>query len=114
MYTFVPILATLLALVVSSPTPTTDPRDHVNIEKRATISDVATLGYATQNGGTKGGSGGTVTTVSTLAQFTAAVDEDDSTPRVIVVSGTISGETDIRIGSNKTIIGLPGASEFSL
>lgn len=52
-----------------------------------------------------------MTTVSTLAQFTAAVDESDSTPRIVVVSGTISGETDIRIGSNKTIVGLKGASE---
>lgn len=59
---------------------------------------------------TTGGSGGTVTTVSTLAQFTAAVDEDDATPRIVVVSGTISGEDDIRIGSNKTIVGLPGAT----
>lgn len=111
MYKIVSALATLLALAAASPTPTIDSELPVKIEKRATISDAATLGYASTNGGTTGGSGGTVTTVSTLAQFTAAVDEDDSTPRIVVVSGTISGETDIRIGSNKTIVGLPGASE---
>lgn len=112
MFKLLPALASLLALGATSPTPTVNSDAHANIEKRATISDAATLGYASQNGGTTGGSGGTVTTVSTLAQFTAAVDEDDSTPRIVVVSGTISGETDIRIGSNKSIIGLPGASEY--
>ncbi|KAJ7148541.1 pectate lyase [Mycena crocata] len=43
------------------------------IVKRATVNDVATLGYATLNGGTTGGSGGTSTTVTTLAALTAAV-----------------------------------------
>lgn len=112
MFKLLSALASLLALAATSPTPTVSSDARSNIEKRASISDAATLGYASQNGGTTGGSGGTVTTVSTLAQFTAAVDEDDSTPRIIVVSGTISGETDIRIGSNKTIVGLPGASEY--
>lgn len=114
MFKLLSVLASLLALAATSPTPTIDLEAHANVEKRATISDAATLGFASQNGGTTGGSGGTVTTVSTLAQFTAAVDEDDTTPRIIVVSGTISGETDIRIGSNKTIVGLPGASEYLL
>lgn len=112
MLKLLPAVASLLALAATSPTPTVNSDARSNIEKRASISDAATLGYASQNGGTTGGSRGTVTTVSTLAQFTAAVDEDDSTPRIIVVSGTISGETDIRIGSNKTIVGLPGASEY--
>lgn len=137
---FTTAFATLLAVVTASPTPTRELYSNsANIAKRATISDAATLGYASQNGGyvtrnfvvtqylqkhqanqktisicrTTGGSGGTVTTVSTLAQFTAAVDEDDATPRIIVVSGTISGETDVRVGSNKTIVGLQGASESS-
>ena len=62
---------------------------------------------------TTGGKGGTVTTVSTLAQFTAAANNaknDDVTPRIIVISGTITGSVQVRIGSNKSIIGLPGAS----
>jgi pectate lyase len=65
---------------------------------------------------TTGGKGGTVTTVSTLAQFTAVANNaknNDITPRIIVVSGTITGATQVRIGSNKTILGLPGASMFS-
>jgi pectate lyase len=55
-----------------------------------------------------------VTTVSTLAQFTAAANNaanTDTTPRIIIVSGTITGAVQVRIGSNKSIIGLPGASK---
>lgn len=50
-----------------------------------------------------------MTTVSTLAQFTAAVDEKDTTARIVVVKGVISGNTKVRIGSNKSVIGLAGA-----
>ncbi|KAL3418764.1 pectate lyase [Phlyctema vagabunda] len=107
------ILAGLLGLaqwVSGTPTPTVDePLEARAIVKRATITDTPTVGYATTNGGTTGGKGGTVTTVSTLAQFTAAVNEKDTTARVVVVSGTITGAQQIRIGSNKTVIGLPGA-----
>jgi pectate lyase len=62
---------------------------------------------------TTGGSGGTVTTVSTLAQFTAAVNEKDSAARIVVVKGIISGATQVRIGSNKSVIGLQGAGQRS-
>jgi pectate lyase len=54
-----------------------------------------------------------VTTVSTLAQFTAAVNEKNSAPAIVVVSGVITGNTKVRVGSNRSIIGLPGAGEFS-
>jgi pectate lyase len=109
---FLPAFATLFALAAASPTPTVEhaPAGAI-LAKRASISEAATLGYATQNGGTKGGAGGTVTTVSTLAQFTAAVDEKDTSAKIIVVKGTISGAVNVRIGSNKSVIGLPGASE---
>ncbi|RDW85469.1 hypothetical protein BP5796_03794 [Coleophoma crateriformis] len=103
-------LAAISPLVLAAPTPTEnrDVVERANVVKRAAITDIATTGYATQNGGTTGGQGGATTTVSTLAQFTAAVT--DSTARIVVVSGTISGSDKVRIGSNKTIVGLPGAT----
>lgn len=105
------VLSALFTLAAASPTPTIEEVPaRAHLQKRASISEVATLGYATQNGGTKGGAGGTVTTVSTLAQFTEAVNEKDSSAKIVVVSGTITGAVDVRIGSNKSVIGRPGAS----
>ena len=88
----------------AAPTPTVeDVEERSNIVKRATITDVPTVGYATLNGGTTGGKGGTTTTVSTLAQFTAAVQQEGAA--VVIVSGTISGAAEVRPTSNKSIIG---------
>ncbi len=50
-----------------------------------------------------------MTTVSTLAQFTAAVSEKNTAPAIVVVKGVITGNEKVRIGSNKSIIGLPGS-----
>jgi pectate lyase len=103
-------VALLTQLVSAVPTPTEDGLvERGNIMKRATITDIPTTGYATQNGGVTGGKGGTTTTVSTLAQFTAACT-DDTVAKVIVIKGTITGALKQRVGSNKTLIGLPGAS----
>ena len=101
----------LLAQLVSAvPTPTEDGLvERGNIMKRATITNVHTTGYATQNGEATGGKGGTTTTVSTLAQFTAACT-DDTIAKVIDIQGTITGALKQRVCSNKTLIGLPGAS----
>ncbi|KAL2192300.1 polysaccharide lyase family 1 protein [Corynascus similis CBS 632.67] len=102
-------LASLLSLATASPTPTQPESGTPRLAKRADISDAANIGYATLNGGTKGGAGGTVTTVSTLAEFTAAVNEKNSEPAIVVVNGIISGNEKVRVGSNKSIIGLPGS-----
>ena len=93
----------LAKVAFSAPTPTVELEDRGIVEKRATVSDAANLGYATLNGGTQGGAGGTVTTVSTLAQYTAAIAGDS--PKVVVVSGTITGAFQARPGSNTSIIG---------
>jgi pectate lyase len=68
------------------------------------------MGYAMVNGATTGGDGGQTITVSTLADLKAAVS--GSTPKVIYVSGTIAGSGDepVRVSSNKSIIGKPGAT----
>ncbi|TDL17664.1 polysaccharide lyase family 1 protein, partial [Rickenella mellea] len=76
--------------------------------RRASASDVATLGYATLNGGTKGGVGGPTTRVSTLAALTAAVAGNSSA--IVIVSGTITGNTVVKVGSNKSVLGASGAS----
>ncbi|WP_438030037.1 pectate lyase family protein [Sorangium sp. So ce233] len=62
------------------------------------------VGFASLNGGTTGGEGGMVVTVSDAESLLEAMAGTD--PRVIQISGTIelSGMNDV--GSNKTIVGL--------
>ncbi|KAI1275849.1 pectate lyase a [Xylaria sp. FL0933] len=104
------IASALLAGVASAvPTPTEDgPLDGRTVEKRATITDACPVGYCTMNGGTTGGAGGTTTTVSTLAQFTAAVQAEG--PAVVLVSGSLTGAVKVNVTSNKSIIGKAGSS----
>ena len=64
------------------------------------------IGWATEMGGTTGGEGGSTVIVTTLAELTAAAR--GTTPTLIQVQGTISGS--VSIGSNKTIVGVCGAS----
>ncbi|QRW06110.1 pectate lyase [Ceratobasidium sp. AG-Ba] len=58
------------------------------VERRAAVSDEANIGYAAQ-GGTTGGAGGST---------------------IVVVSGTISGDAVVKVGSNKSVVGKSGAS----
>ena len=53
-----------------------------------------------------------MTTVSTLAEFTAAVSEKNAAPVIVFIKGVISGSAKVRVGSNKTILGLPGAGIY--
>ncbi|KAF8164741.1 pectate lyase B [Crassisporium funariophilum] len=76
--------------------------------KRASPSDVANIGYATLNGGTTGGSGGTTTTVTTLAALTAAVT--GTAKKIVIISGTITGNTVVKVGSNTSVIGKSGSA----
>lgn len=64
-------------------------------------------GFATENGGTKGGLGGTFVTVNTYAALKRYAQS--SSPYIIAVQGTItngSGGGQIDVNSNKTIVGL--------
>lgn len=65
-------------------------------------------GWASQNGGTTGGADGSTTTVSTASALSNAIS--GSTTRTVRVSGTISCSGMLRAGSNKSIIGNPGAA----
>jgi len=72
----------------------------------------APRGWCTQNGGTTGGGSATPQTVTTLSALTTAANGSGS--RVIYVSGTMgAGEgTRVRVSSNTTIIGMPGAKLY--
>jgi pectate lyase len=69
------------------------------------------VGYASQNGGTTGGAGGSSITVTSISELAAAVKGDS--PTIVYISGTLSGSTDkIRVGSNKSILGKDASSKL--
>ncbi|TFK96493.1 pectate lyase [Pterulicium gracile] len=78
------------------------------LEKRASVNDVANIGYATLNGGTSGGSGAAVVTVNSLSALTSAVA--GNTKKVVVITGNISGTAIVKVGGNTTIVGRNGAT----
>ncbi|MFJ7214598.1 polysaccharide lyase family 1 protein [Amycolatopsis sp. NPDC098790] len=63
--------------------------------------------------GTTGGAGGETVTVTTASAFTSAVA--DGTARTVRVSGkiTLANKTLVKIGSNKTILGVGSGSGFT-
>jgi pectate lyase len=66
------------------------------------------VGYASLNGGTTGGAGGPSVTVSTYADLVAAVKGDAAA--IVYVKGKITGTDKIRVGSNKSVLGLDSSS----
>jgi pectate lyase len=64
-------------------------------------------GWASTNGGTSGGAGGPTVTVSSLSALQQAVSTPG--PRIVRVSGVISGSDMIRVQSNISILGNTGA-----
>ncbi|GAB7362826.1 hypothetical protein MBLNU230_g3129t1 [Neophaeotheca triangularis] len=92
---------------VESPVEAAPGVDGVEAVDRPTTTS-GPIGYASLNGGTTGGEGGSTTTVSSIAEFTAAAEADG--PAVIYVSGEMSGTEVIRPTSDKSIIGLSGAT----
>ncbi|RYO97823.1 hypothetical protein DL765_011060 [Monosporascus sp. GIB2] len=73
------------------------------LERRADANEAATVGYATLNGGTRGGAGGKSTTVTSLSALKGCVKQ--SGPAICIVSGTISGNEVLPVTSDTTIIG---------
>jgi len=62
------------------------------------------IGWATQGGGTTGGAGGPTVTVTSLSALTSAVAASGA--QIIRVSGNFSCSADVRVSSNKTILGV--------
>ncbi|KZL80599.1 pectate lyase [Colletotrichum incanum] len=97
----------LIGFVSAAPTPTVEDDSTGVLAKRASITESCNIGYASTNGGTSGGKGGSTTTVSTLAQFTKAAESSGNLN--IVVKGSISGSAKVRVASDKTIVGQKGS-----
>jgi pectate lyase len=72
------------------------------------ISTTVPIGYAMVDGSTTGGKGGQTVTVTNLTDFKAAARS--SSPLIIQVSGNFTSTGMIDVASNKTIIGLNGAT----
>jgi len=78
------------------------------------VPNFSIIGFATQNGGTTGGAGGTEVTVTTFADLKKYAEIED-TKYIIKFSGTITGTGSvadkdyigsIKVASNKSIIGI--------
>lgn len=80
--------------------------------------DFSMIGYATLNGGTTGGQGGSTVTISTLAQLQAwaASRENNTTPEIAYISGKISASSttliNVKHGANVSILGLGSTAEL--
>ncbi|KAG8787618.1 hypothetical protein FRC12_015411 [Ceratobasidium sp. 428] len=88
-----------LALTIVSTNP-------LRVQKRATTSDEATIGYATLSGGTTGGGAAAPVTVTTLDALKDALTNGS---KVIAISGTIIGKEIVEVPSSTTVIGKSGA-----
>ena len=65
------------------------------------------FGFAATGQGTTGGAGGPTTNVTTLDQLRTPAGQ--AGPLIIRVQGTITGNESVRVESNKSILGAPGA-----
>jgi len=100
--------ATVLAASADAATPT---------EGGAQILAASVVGFAAVSGygrtSTTGGAGGPTVTVTSYAQLATALADD--TPRIVRVSGTISGSGAdmLDVGSHKTILGVGSSATIS-
>ncbi|QRV73319.1 pectate lyase [Ceratobasidium sp. AG-Ba] len=77
------------------------------IEKRASTSEKANVGYATLSGGTTGGGSATPVTVTTLAALKSALSSGN---KVVLISGTITGNEVVKVPANTSVLGKSGAT----
>ncbi|KAI7252078.1 hypothetical protein KC335_g15965, partial [Hortaea werneckii] len=107
-----PCAAHSSSAVESSSTSSASQAAATNANKASSATTATTtdgpVGYASLNGGTTGGQGGTTTTVSDLPAFTEAIKADE--PMVVYVSGVISGSEQIHVAGDKSILGLDSDS----
>jgi pectate lyase len=76
----------------------------------ASAPSFALVGFATLNGGTTGGKGGSTVDVATAAALRSAAEAADA--RIIRVTGKITSAGFVRVTSNKTIVGVGSEGEL--
>ena len=90
------------------PTTTTTPPSTTQPPVTNPPPTTGLVGWATQGGGTTGGAGGTTVTVTSLAALTTAASS--TAAQIIRVSGNFTCSGDVRVASNKTILGVGSTS----
>ncbi|MEV0394208.1 pectate lyase family protein [Polymorphospora rubra] len=114
----------VLATDAAGPTPTTSPTTAPPTTPPPTTPPPTTpppttpppspsgiIGWATQAGGTTGGTGGPTVTVSTFADFRTQAQTEGT--RTILVNGMLTGSGTVEITANKTIRGVGASSGIS-
>jgi pectate lyase len=101
-------LMAVSALAAPMPSQIAPKRFHiskrVSNQTTASLEDVATTGFATQNGGTSGGKGGKTIEVGSLSELEAAVKGEDAA--IVLITSPIKGSGEnVKVGSNKSVIG---------
>lgn len=74
-----------------------------------TAPDMPMIGWATQNGGTTGGAGKTVVTVSNVSDLRKYAEAGNATIYVKPGTYTVPSKSAIKVGSNVTLYGYQGA-----
>lgn len=71
------------------------------------------VGYGNDNplGATTGGEGGSTITVNNIKDLTTAIS--DNKPRVILVDGSFNLTSRLKLGSNKSLIGIGATASFN-
>ena len=87
----------------ASPTPTRTTASPTPTSTGNPPPTTGLVGWATQNGGTTGGGSGPTVTVSTLADLTTQAAS--TTAETIRVNGLFTCSADVKLASNKTILG---------